>query len=148
FRNTSGETVSFRMAEHCDLYLLIIFPRYGTQVFPDDPRSVTHQEFAHAREVNPYKVDVFIAAEAESSPDAALRGFIDEVRRFRDGYSPQIFQSLPDLLTQVRTALTVWRTGRRTGRNAYVQAVANAYRTFRNPVTGKEMDYSATVQLR
>jgi len=32
--------------------------------------------------------------------------------------------------------------------NAYVRAVAHEYRSFRNPVTGREMDYSATVHLR
>ena len=148
FSNISGETLSFRMAEDCDLYLLIIFPRYGT-VFDGDPRSVTHQEFDRARQVNPYKVEVFIAAEAKANPESdALRNFMNEVSNFREGYSPHIFTSVSELREQVLAALVTWRDGGNTGRNAYVQAVANEYRTFRNPVTGKEMDYSATVQLK
>jgi hypothetical protein len=73
FRGVSPEDTSFEMARNCDLYLLIIFPQYGTQVSADDSRSVTHQEFAAARAENPQKVEVFIAvfqAEAAQRSDA------------------------------------------------------------------------------
>lgn len=149
FRGVSPETLSFRMAQDCDLYLLIIFPRYGSLVNPDDTRSVTHQEFDRARQANPYKVEVFIAADALAQPGSGeLSHFIAEVRRFRDGYSPQTFHSTDELLSQIRASIRAWQAGGQTGRNAYVQAVANEYRIFHNPVTGKDMDYSATVQLR
>ena len=149
FRGVSGEELSFRMAEQCDLYLLIIFPRYGSVLFPDDPRSVTHQEFEHARGQNRYKVEVFVAAEARDHPESpALRDFIGEVTRFREGYSSHIFHTLDELLGLIRTALATWHAGGQTGRNAYLRALADEYRTFRNPVTGKEMDYAATVQLK
>ena len=32
--------LSFEMAARWDLYILIIFPRYGSQVYPDDTRAV------------------------------------------------------------------------------------------------------------
>ena len=68
FAGVSGETLSFEMAARCDLYLLIIFPRYGSQVYPDDTRAVTHLEFEQARIV-PRRVRAFIAQEALERAD-------------------------------------------------------------------------------
>lgn len=149
FRGVTGETLSFEMASHCDLYLLVIFARYGSRVFAGDSRSVTHQEYVKAREDNPRKVRVFIAADALEHADTPdLQAFVDEVKHFQTGYVPVVFHTLTELQDKLRTALASWREEGQGGRDAYMQTVRTEYQVFRNPVTGQEMDYGATVLLK
>jgi hypothetical protein len=148
FRGVSSETVSFEMAARCDLYLLIIFSRYGSQVYPDDSRAVTHLEFERARTV-PRRVRVFIAQEAlEHADSPELRAFIEEVEHFQRGIAPIVFASPEELYIQVRQALERWQADGQMGRKTYVESVQTEYRRFLNPATGQEMEYSGTVQLK
>ena len=153
FAGVSGETLSFEMAARCDLYLLIIFPRYGSQVYADDTRAVTHLEFERALIV-PRRVRAFIAQEAWERADSEeadaeeLRDFIAEIKNFQSGISPTMFTSPDELYAQVRSALERWQADGQLGRDIYVEAVTTEYHLFRNPATGQEMEFSATIPLK
>jgi len=148
FRGVSSETVSFEMAARCDLYLLIIFSRYGSQVLPADTRAVTELEFERARS-RPRRVRVFVAQDALDHADtAAFRAFIHDAVAFQSGIAPVVFTTPDELNEAVGQALERWQTDGEVGRKTYLEAVQTEYARFRNPATGQEMEYSATVQLK
>jgi HEAT repeat protein len=149
FRELSAAELSFAMARQCDLYLLVIFPRYGSQALSASRLSVTHEEFRQARAAHPRAVRAFLLADAITQADMPdFHAFIEEVKDFERGQWTAIVANEAELRAAVRATLERWQRDGQVGRDTYVQSVQTEYRRFLNPATGQEMEYSATVQLK
>jgi hypothetical protein len=148
----SGYQLSVEMAQRCDLYLLIVGSRYGSRpegMPPGDTRSVTHLEFDIARAANPRKIRVFMPADADSIAESdEQHEFLRTLRHFSQGPHYYVYDrhNLDTLRDHIAHAIAQWIDP--AGRDAYVAAVRQDYETFRNAITGQEMDYDATVLLK
>lgn len=152
----AGEPREFcrRMAEQCDLFLLILGPRYGYTPegqIAHQQRSVTQMELEWARAESGRKVRIFIHTDALQTADVRQRAFITEVQRFESGlmrFPP--FTTTDQLAQQVREAVQDWLAQQDVGIQLWLRDVRTRYATFLNPLTGQHMatDDAVVLQLR
>jgi HEAT repeat protein len=139
------------MAEHCDIFVLILGPAYGFT--PEgqpagQAKSATHLEFEWAKARRPGKILVFTLQGAENTDDAAQRAFVHDVLDFSHGNVSEFFTSPAELEAQVRAALAKWRAQHVRAVPLYLEAVRDAYARQINPILAAEIDTKTTVLLQ
>ena len=97
-----------KMADECDLYLLILGGRYGYEVFEN--KSATEVEFDAAYKNDPTKVILF--RKELKNIESKQRAFIEKVSDYYSGYWYNIYEHTHTLKEMLEIALMDWIVGR------------------------------------
>lgn len=113
--STSSPLVTTRrMADECDLYLLILGGRYGYEAF--DAKSATEVEFDSAYRSDPTKIIIFRKQVLECEP--RQQDFIKRISDYGSGYWYNSYEHTHTLKDMVSQALVDWIVGRCKNRGA------------------------------
>lgn len=113
FNNTahsaSSAHATIEMAKTCDLYVLILSERYGTEILGD--QSATEAEFNAAVKHDPTKIMVF-QRENDNIIEEKQKKFIHKVSDYYSGYFRPSFKYPHELRTMVFNSFTEWLVDR------------------------------------
>jgi len=95
-----------KLAQNCDIFLLILGKRYGTKIEGRNI-SVTEFEFNEALKNNSNKILVFIEKLDEDKIEEEQKAFIQKVTDLRKGYFVNFFESdnISDLIEKVNKSI-------------------------------------------
>ena len=152
FASNSPREFCRLMAEHCDLFVLILGPSYGyspdgTRV--DGERSVTQMEFDWARQENAHKLLIFVRSDALDTDDDRQSAFVNAALDFDTGYTRSLpFTSLEMLSDEVRTALAAWKQEESQSLAGYLRMMRKNFKEFTSLLTSEPQPIESTVPLQ
>jgi hypothetical protein len=113
FNNTaysaSSAHATIEMAKNCDLYILILSEKYGTEILGD--QSATEAEYNAAVKADPTKVMIF-RRENGSVIEEKQKKFIERVTNYYSGYFRPSFKYPHELQDMVLNSFTKWLVDR------------------------------------
>lgn len=113
FNNTASSAssahVTIEMAKNCDLYILILSEKYGTEIHGD--QSATEAEYNAAVKADPTKVMIF-RRENGSEIEEKQKEFIERISNYYSGYFRSSFKYPHELKEMVLNSFTKWLVDR------------------------------------
>lgn len=104
-RSASSAYATIEMARTCDLYILILSEKYGTEIL--GCQSATEAEFNAAFKDDPTKIMVF-RKESTDTIEEKQKKFIDRVSNYYSGYFRPSFKYPDQLKDMILDSFTEW----------------------------------------
>lgn len=108
-RSASSAYATIEMAKTCDLYVLILSERYGTEI--PGGQSATEAEFDAAFKSDPTKIMVF-RKESTDIIEEKQKRFIEKVTNYCSGYFRPSFKDPNQLKVMISDSFTNWLVDR------------------------------------